>query len=53
MSNRKYRVAVIPGDGIGKEVIPEGQRAAEAVAASRWSGRTSTGPASAMPRPAA
>ena len=32
MSNRKYRVAVIPGDGIGKEVIPEGQRAAEAVA---------------------
>src|SRR5690606_27841987 len=32
MSNRKYRIAVIPGDGIGKEVIPEGQRAAEAVA---------------------
>ena len=31
MSNRKYRIAVIPGDGIGKEVIPEGQRAAEAV----------------------
>jgi len=32
MSARKYRIAVIPGDGIGKEVIPEGQRAAEAVA---------------------
>ena len=32
MSNRKYRIAVIPGDGIGKEVIPEGQRAVEAVA---------------------
>ena len=22
-----YRIAVIPGDGIGKEVVPEGQRA--------------------------
>ncbi len=32
MTNRKYRIAVIPGDGIGKEVIPEGQRAIEAVA---------------------
>ncbi|MPZ09413.1 MAG: tartrate dehydrogenase [Kiloniellaceae bacterium] len=32
MADRKYRIAVIPGDGIGKEVIPEGQRAAEAVA---------------------
>ena len=32
MSNRKHRIAVIPGDGIGKEVIPVGQRAAEAVA---------------------
>ncbi|MGF1592392.1 MAG: tartrate dehydrogenase [Kiloniellaceae bacterium] len=32
MAERKYRIAVIPGDGIGKEVIPEGQRAAEAVA---------------------
>ena len=32
MSNRKYKIAVIPGDGIGKEVIPVGQRAVEAVA---------------------
>jgi len=32
MTNRKHRIAVIPGDGIGKEVIPEGQRAIEAVA---------------------
>src|SRR3546814_4085680 len=32
MAGRKYRIAVIPGDGIGQEVIPEGQRAAEAVA---------------------
>jgi len=29
----KYRIAVIPGDGIGKEVIPEGIRALEAAAA--------------------
>ena len=31
-TNRVYRVAVIPGDGIGKEVMPEGVRALEAVA---------------------
>lgn len=31
MSN--YKVAVIPGDGIGKEVVPEGLRALEAAAA--------------------
>ncbi len=28
----QYRIATIPGDGIGKEVIPAGQRAVEAVA---------------------
>ncbi|MSO77313.1 MAG: tartrate dehydrogenase [Alphaproteobacteria bacterium] len=27
----KYRIAVIPGDGIGKEVVPEGIRALDAV----------------------
>jgi tartrate dehydrogenase/decarboxylase/D-malate dehydrogenase len=27
-----YRIAVIPGDGIGTEVMPEGLRALEAVA---------------------
>ena len=27
---RKHRIAVIPGDGIGKEVVPEGLRALEA-----------------------
>src|SRR5579864_7038684 len=34
MSNEKkrYRIAVIPGDGIGKEVIPEGLRVLEAAA---------------------
>ncbi len=29
---KKYKVAVIPGDGIGKEVVPEGQRVLEAAA---------------------
>ena len=31
-TNRKYRLAVIPGDGIGKEVVPEGVRVLEAAA---------------------
>ncbi|MBY0518819.1 MAG: tartrate dehydrogenase [Sphingomonas sp.] len=31
-SNRTYRIAVIPGDGIGKEVVPEGVRVLEAAA---------------------
>jgi tartrate dehydrogenase/decarboxylase/D-malate dehydrogenase len=31
-TNRVYRIAVIPGDGIGKEVMPEGVRALEASA---------------------
>lgn len=30
--NRNYKIAVIPGDGIGKEVVPEGLRALEAAA---------------------
>jgi len=33
--DRHYRIAVIPGDGIGKEVVPEGLRSLEA-AASRY-----------------
>jgi tartrate dehydrogenase/decarboxylase / D-malate dehydrogenase len=32
-TNRVYRIAVIPGDGIGKEVMPEGVRTLEAAAA--------------------
>src|ERR1700712_4165177 len=32
MSKKTYRIAVIPGDGIGKEVVPEGLRVLEAVA---------------------
>ncbi len=31
-TNRSYRVAVIPGDGIGKETVPEGVRVLEAAA---------------------
>ena len=27
---RKYKIAAIPGDGIGREVVPEGMRAIEA-----------------------
>jgi tartrate dehydrogenase/decarboxylase/D-malate dehydrogenase len=34
-SNRRHRIAVIAGDGIGKEVVPEGVRVLEA-AASRF-----------------
>ena len=30
---RRYRIAVIPGDGIGKEVMPEGIRVLDAAAA--------------------
>jgi tartrate dehydrogenase/decarboxylase/D-malate dehydrogenase len=29
---KEYKVAVIPGDGIGKEVVPEGQKVLEAAA---------------------
>jgi tartrate dehydrogenase/decarboxylase/D-malate dehydrogenase len=32
MSQSRYRIAVIPGDGIGKEVVPEGLRVLHAVA---------------------
>ena len=32
---RDYRIAVIPGDGIGKEVIPEGMRVLDAAARAR------------------
>jgi tartrate dehydrogenase/decarboxylase / D-malate dehydrogenase len=31
-THKKHRIAVIPGDGIGKEVMPEGVRALEAAA---------------------
>ena len=32
MTSERYRVAVIPGDGIGREVVPEGMRVLEAAA---------------------
>jgi tartrate dehydrogenase/decarboxylase/D-malate dehydrogenase len=31
MANQPYRIAVIPGDGIGREVVPEGIRVLDAV----------------------
>lgn len=30
--NKRYQIALIPGDGIGKEVIPQGRRVIEALA---------------------
>ena len=33
MSKKSYKIAVIPGDGIGKEVMPEGLRVLKAAAA--------------------
>ncbi len=47
---KTYRIATIPGDGIGKEVVPAGQQVLEALATteqrrSRSSSRTSTGAA--------
>jgi tartrate dehydrogenase/decarboxylase/D-malate dehydrogenase len=35
MMNKTLRIAAIPGDGIGKEVLPEGVRVLQA-AAERW-----------------
>ena len=32
MGKKQYRIAVIPGDGIGKEVVPEGLRVLEIAA---------------------
>ena len=32
MTVRKHRIAVIPGDGIGKETTPEGLRVLDAAA---------------------
>ncbi|HEY6959751.1 MAG TPA: isocitrate/isopropylmalate family dehydrogenase, partial [Candidatus Limnocylindria bacterium] len=33
MTPKRYAVAVIPGDGIGKEVMPEAMRVLDAAAA--------------------
>ncbi|MBO0711490.1 MAG: tartrate dehydrogenase, partial [Acetobacteraceae bacterium] len=32
MAGKAYRIAVIPGDGIGKETVPEALRVLDAVA---------------------
>jgi len=65
MSDR-IRIAVIPGDGIGKEVMPEGMRVLEAAGSkyglafdwdrnTAWlsTGRSTTGPAKPISGPAA
>ncbi|MFN3334976.1 MAG: NAD-dependent isocitrate dehydrogenase, partial [Caldilinea sp.] len=31
MTKRVYRIALIPGDGVGKEVVPAAQRVLEAL----------------------
>ena len=36
LMKKTYRIAVIPGDGIGKEVVPEGVRVLEAAAKRHW-----------------
>ena len=49
------KIAVIPGDGIGNEVVPEGIRVLEAVGARfglTMFGTITIGRASASPRPA-
>ena len=38
MSRKTYRIACIPGDGIGKEVVPAGQTVLEALASSAGGG---------------
>jgi tartrate dehydrogenase/decarboxylase/D-malate dehydrogenase len=38
VSRRTYRIACIPGDGIGKEVVPAGQTVLEALAAAAGGG---------------
>ena len=40
----RYRIAVIPGDGIGNEVIPEGMKVLEAVARRSFVHRRRFGP---------
>ena len=40
--SKTHRIAVIPGDGIGKEVVPEGLRVLEAVAREIRSSRSSS-----------
>ena len=47
---KTYKIATIPGDGIGKEVVPAGQQVLEALATAEQqpsvsSSRTSTGAA--------
>ncbi len=34
---KTYRIATVPGDGIGKEVVPAGRQVLEALAGERFS----------------
>ena len=51
---KTYRIALVPGDGIGKEVVPAGRRVLEALAAGRanldLSSRRSLGAATTIAR---
>ena len=53
---KTYRIATIPGDGIGKEVVPAGQQVLEALAAAEgrfaFEFETSTGAATTTARTA-
>ena len=52
MSKRNYRIALIPGDGIGHEVVPAAAAVLEKVAAnmaSALNGPSLTGAANAIP----
>jgi isocitrate/isopropylmalate dehydrogenase len=53
---KTFKIAAIPGDGIGNEVCPEGMRVVEAAARKHgltWSSSSSTGPAATTTWPTA
>ena len=50
---RTYRIAAIPGDGIGKEVVPEGVKALRAAADTPWRFWLTGEPSVSTYRPAA
>ena len=43
VTRRTYRIAAIPGDGIGQEVLPEGLRALLAITFAGGGGPAATG----------
>ena len=48
---KTYRIATIPGDGIGKEVVPAGQQVLEALAKAEKKPRSAGTMADAMEAP--